>query len=240
MNIQSELPPLRSLPKGRDHAMRAALMSELMSSPYPAKTRQPLRRRLLTPAFAGIITVPILIAAVVVGTWQTGDRAPGRSATPGPISSQGTSATPGPISSQGMSADRAFPASCAESYDLATLKKRAFAFDGTVSRITAMQPPTDGSGVLDGYVTVTFTVNEWFRGGNQGTVTLDMGGSMGGSVVIEDQEISYGVGTRLLVSGEPRFGGSPLHAAIAWGCGFTRYYDKDTAASWRQAFSQNG
>lgn len=227
MNIQNELPPLRSLPSGHDQAMRAALVSELVSSTFPANTRQPMRGRLLTPAFAGIVTVPILIAAVVVGTWQTGDRAPGRSATPGPISSQGP--LPGNLSS-----------SCAESYDLTALKRRAFAFDGTVSGITAMQPPADGSGALNGYVTVMFTVNEWFRGGDQGTVTLDMIGPMGGSLVIEDQEMSYGVGTRLLVSGEPRFGGSPLQAAIAWPCGFTRYYDTGTAASWHQAFSQNG
>ena len=227
MNIRSELPPLRSLPKGHDQAMRAALVSELVSSTFPANTRQPLRRRLLTPAFAGIVTVPILLAAVVVGTWQTGDRTPGRSATPVPISSHG------PLPSN-------LSFSCAESYGLTTLKRRAFAFDGTVSLITAMQPPADGSGALDGYRTVTFTVNEWFRGGDQGTLTVDMAGPTGGSLVIEDQEMSYGVGTRLLVSGEPRFGGSALQAAIAWGCGFTRYYDKDTAESWHQAFSQNG
>ena len=223
MNIQSKLPPLRSLPIGHSQAMRAALVSELLSSNFPVNTRQPLRRRLLTPAFAGIVTVPILIAAVVAGTWLTGDRAPGRSATPGPISSQG------PLPSN-------LSASCVESYDLATLKKRAFAFDGTVSRITTMQPPADGSGALDGYRTVTFTVNEWFRGGDQSTVTLDMIGPL----VSPDQKVSYGVGTRLLVSGAPRFGGSPLQAAIAWACDFTRYYDKDTAASWQQAFSQNG
>jgi len=223
MNIQNELPPLRSLPKGHDQATRAALVSELVSSSFPANTRQPLRRRLLTPAFAGIVTVPIVIAVVVVGTWQTGDRAPGRSAIPVPISSQG------PLPSNVI-------ADCVEGYDLTTLKHVAFAFDGTVSRITAMQPPADGSGALDGYRTVTFTVNEWFRGGDQSTVTLDMIGPL----VSPDQKVSYGVGTRLLVSGAPRFGGSPLQAAIAWACDFTRYYDKDTAASWHQAFSQNG
>lgn len=223
MNIQSKLPPLRSLPVGHSQAMRAALESELVSSNFPMNMRQPLRRRILTPAFAGIVTVPILIAAVVVGSWQTGDRAPGRSQPPFPISSQG------PLPSN-LSAD------CVELYDLVTLKHVVFAFDGTVSRITAMQPPADGSGALDGYDAVTFTVNEWFRGGDQGTVTLDMIRPL----ISEDQELSYGVGTRLLVSGAPRFGGSPLQAAIAWGCGFSRYYDKDTAASWHQAFSQNG
>lgn len=221
MNIQNELPPLRSLPSGHDQAMRAALVNELMSSTFPTNMRQPLRRRLLTPAFAAYVTVPILITAVVAGTWLTGDNAPGQSATPVPISSQG------PLPSNLI-------ASCVAGYDLTTLKGRAFAFDGTISRITAMQPPADGTGVLDGYLTVTFTVNEWFRGGDQATVTVDMLGPTINSV----QQMSYGVGTRLLVSGEPRFGGSPLQAAIAWACDFTRYYDKDTAASWHQAFSQ--
>lgn len=47
---------------------------------------------------------------------------------------------------------------------------------------------------------------------------------------------SYGLGTRLLVSGEPRWGGGALTDAMAWGCGFTRYYDKATADNWRAAF----
>lgn len=222
MNIQNELPPLRSLPSGHDQMIRAALVRELMSSSFPTNTRQPLRRRFLTPAFAGIVTVPLLMAAVVAGVWLTGDGTPGRSATPVPISSRG-------------SLPSNLIADCVEGYDLTTLKHRAFAFDGTVSRITAMQPPTDGSDAPNEFLPVTFTVNEWFRGGDQSSITLDMIGPW----VSSDQEISYDVGTRLLVSGEPRFGGRPLQAAIAWACGFTRYYDKDTAASWRQAFSQN-
>ena len=223
MNILSELPPLRSLPKGHDQAIRAALVNELVSLSFPANTRQSLRRRILTPAFAAIVTVPILLAALVVGAWLTGDRAPGRSATPVPISSRGP--VPGNL-----------VADCVEIYGPTTLKHRAFAFDGTVTRTSAMQPPADGSGALDGYLTVTFKVDQWFRGGDQATVTLDMIGPAINSV----QQMSYGIGTRLLVSGEPRFGGRPLQAAIAWGCGFTRYYDRDTAALWHQAFSQNG
>jgi hypothetical protein len=35
---------------------------------------------------------------------------------------------------------------------------------------------------------------------------------------------SYAVGTRLLVSGEDQ---------IVWACGFTRYFDEETAAAWR-------
>ena len=228
MNILSELPPLRSLPDGHEHAMRAALVNELVSLSFPANTRQPLLRRILTPAFAAIVTIPILVAAVFVGTWLTGNPAPGRSASPVP------SANRGPLPSN-------LSASCVQGYDLTTLKSRAFAFDGTVTRTSAMQPPADGSGALDGYLTVTFSANEWFRGGDQTTVTVDMLGPLDmHGMINSEQEMSYGLGTRLLVSGEPRFGGRPLQAAIAWGCGFTRYYDKDTAALWRQAFSQNG
>ena len=223
MNILSELPPLRSLPKGNDQAIRAALVNELVSLSFPANTRQPMRRCLLTPAFAAIVTVPILLAAVVVGAWLTVDRAPGRSATPVPISSRG------PLPSN-------LSASCVQGYDLTTLKGRAFAFDGTVTRTSAMQPPADGSGALDGYLTVTFKVEQWFKGGDQATVTLDMLGP----TINPEQQMSYGVGTRLLVTGEPRYGGRPLQAAIAWACGFTRYYDKDTAALWHQAFRQKG
>lgn len=54
----------------------------------------------------------------------------------------------------------------------------------------------------------------------------------------EDGPPSYGVGTRLLVSGEPRWGGTdPLRDAFAWGCGFTRYYDAQAATDWTDAFS---
>ena len=221
MNILSELPPLRSLPDGHEHAMRAALVNELVSFSFPATTRQPLRHRLLTPAFAAMVAIPIVLAAVVVGAWMAGNPAPGRSASPVPIASRG------PLPSN-------LVASCVERYDLTTLKRRVFAFDGTVLRTAAMQPPADGSGALDGYLTVTFKVDQWFKGGDQATVTLDMIGP----TINSAQQMSYGVGTRLLVSGEPRFGGRPLQAAIAWGCGFTRYYDKDTAALWRQALSQ--
>ena len=46
---------------------------------------------------------------------------------------------------------------------------------------------------------------------------------------------AYQIGTRLLVSGTPRWGGAPLADPIAWGCGFTRYYSRATAAEWSTA-----
>jgi hypothetical protein len=168
--------------------------------------------------FTGIVLV--LIAAVSAGTWFAGDRSPiGPEAQ---ILSSRVGAVPG-----------AFVASCVETYDLVRLKNREFAFDGTVTQTEVMKSPADGAPALDGYLTVTFHVNEWFRGGAQDTVTVDMIGPS----LSPDQELSYGVGSRLLVTGEPRLSGSPLMAAVAWGCGFTHYYDQATAAAWRQAFA---
>jgi hypothetical protein len=166
--------------------------------------------------------VLVLIAAVSAGTWFAGDRSP-----VGP-EAQILSSRVGAVSG-------AVGSSCVETYDLVRLKNRAFAFDGTVSQTDVMKPPADGTVALDGYLAVTFHVNKWFRGGVQGTVTVDMIGPL----MSPDQELSYGVGSRLLVTGEPRFGGSPLKDAVAWGCGFTRYYDQATAASWRQAFGSS-
>jgi len=120
-----------------------------------------------------------------------------------------------------------------EQYSPATVKGRAFAFDGTVSRIAATPPPAEGSVALPGYSAVTFEVHEWFRGGDQPTVTVDMMSPPTAGVVSSVEGVDYGVGTRLLVSGEPRFGGSPLKAPIAWGCGFTRPFDASIAAAWR-------
>lgn len=43
------------------------------------------------------------------------------------------------------------------------------------------------------------------------------------------------VGTRLLVSGEPRWGGEPLEDPLAWTCGFTQPWSEDAAAEWEAA-----
>lgn len=134
--------------------------------------------------------------------------------------------------------------SCVESYTLQTLAEQAFAFDGTVLSLGAARSDR-ALGLTDdpGYIGVTFTVTEWFRGGNPPQITVDMlppssaptatsggeGNSVGGP--------SYGVGSRLLVSGGPRWGGPPLQNPVAATCGFTRYYQQQTAAAWRQALA---
>ena len=46
----------------------------------------------------------------------------------------------------------------------------------------------------------------------------------------------YEIGSRLLVSGEPRFGGSPMTDPVAWACGFTRWYTPADARTWQDTF----
>jgi hypothetical protein len=87
---------------------------------------------------------------------------------------------------------------------------------------------------------VTFAVHEWWRGGPASTVTVDLQLSPGGRTTSEEVSPPYGVGTRLLVSGEDRWGGKPLDDALAWGCGFTRYHDRATATAWREAMAPPG
>lgn len=48
---------------------------------------------------------------------------------------------------------------------------------------------------------------------------------------------AYEVGTRLLVSGESRWGEEILRDGLAWGCGFTRHHDADMASLWADATS---
>ena len=71
---------------------------------------------------------------------------------------------------------------------------------------------------------VEFKVHEWFTGGVDPTAVVWVPANLM-------------PGDRLLVSGEPRWGGAPLDDAIAWlGCGgFTTPYSAETAQVWRDA-----
>lgn len=97
---------------------------------------------------------------------------------------------------------------CAFRYSVRAVQARGFAFDGTVVAI--------------GDAGVTFDVREWFAGGDAANVTLTMAGPTQSGM--SESPPSYTVGTRLLVSGEDQ---------IVWGCGFTRYFEEETAAAWR-------
>ncbi len=82
---------------------------------------------------------------------------------------------------------------------------------------------------------VTFQVHEWFKGGDANSAVVDMTQPSTTAKGIDETVPSYQVGTRLLVSGMPRWGGAPLDEAIARGCGFTRYYGPERAAEWAAA-----
>lgn len=143
-----------------------------------------------------------------------------------------TSVREGPPRS-GPVGDSGATASCVEAYSATTIGNRDFAFDGTVVAVAAGASSAPGQGGLD-TAAVTFRVNEWFKGGTDDTVSVDMAAPT--NSVGQDQVPSYEQGTRLLVSGEPRWGGEPLDDPIAWTCGgFTRYYEEAVAEEWRGA-----
>jgi hypothetical protein len=115
-------------------------------------------------------------------------------------------------------------ASCVETFSLDGLSGRSFAFDGTVVEVGREVDPKledDGSGVQP-QRRARFEVAEWFTGGSGDTVLVWL-----------QRDVS--VGDRLLVSGEPRWGGAPLDDAIQWECGWTVEHSSSAAAAWREA-----
>ena len=146
-----------------------------------------------------------------------------------PVAAPAWDGRSGPLAETGDSA------SDCTGYTLAGLAERTFVFDGTVTAIGDDVSNRPGMGQLD-LAGVTFSVNEWYRGDGPDTVTIDLPISGRAVSAGDDDGPSYGVGTRLLVSGEPRWGGdAAFDQPIAWTCGgFTRYYDPETAQAWRQ------
>lgn len=225
------MPDLKTALSGLVHERTPAVHPQF----HDVDSRAMARLRKRRAALAGIPLVLVLAAA---GTRVLGTQSPTRSTSQAPISTGAThqpvSAVPSsksPAASRSGAVPLAGVASCVETYGLPALAQRAFAFDGTVASIVG-DPRALARGGLPGYVFVTFSVHEWFRGGSGTTVTVDLFGP----AVNVGHETSYRAGTRLLVSGEPRYGGGPLRDPIGWGCGFTRYYDQATATAWGQAF----
>ena len=103
--------------------------------------------------------------------------------------------------------------SCVESYSLSTLPNRESALDGTISAINGNE--------------VTFTVNSWYKGGTESTVTLDGNGMVGGAITSAGGP-SLTIGERYLVAGDGGF---------VWLCGFTQRYEPGIAQQWRDALS---
>ena len=141
-----------------------------------------------------------------------------------PAASSSDSELPDPTAGRTGALEGSADMSCAEEYTPAALTNRAFAFDGVVTDIGGSVSDQGGEGDL-GLPGVTFRVYQWFSGGEDRTFKVDLQAPRG----------SFGVGSRLLVSGESRWGKPDLADAIAWGCGFTRYFDAKTAHAWEQA-----
>lgn len=110
--------------------------------------------------------------------------------------------------------------SCAEAMTAETLQGRDFAFDGTVLTVVPAGEVDEDAGHLPSYPVAEFEVHEWFQGGS------------GDSVAVKMQREAV-AGERLLVSGEPLYGGEPLDDPIAWECGFTVRHNDATAETWR-------
>jgi hypothetical protein len=173
--------------------------------------------------------VAALVGAVVVYQSSSGPVPVGGSTPSGQPSQPASGAipsTPSDKPSQGMAG------SCAFTYSLPELKKRGFAFDGTV--LAAVE---DQAQAIPTYL-VTMRVEEWFRpGAGPEQVTVRMYRAPGEASYGTPSEFGpeYTIGSRLLTAGESLSGsGDPLKHPVAWGCGFSRTYDVRTAATWRQ------
>jgi hypothetical protein len=179
------------------------------------------------PVLVALAAFVIAVAIGGVSLWAASpwDGGSGQTTTPSGDTEPGLvgDSEPGPVTSRG---------SCVEQYGPDTLSNRAFAFDGTVKSVEVRSDPKLPAGDQDVHW-VTFTVNYWYKGGAGDEVGVWIEG-----LVLEDST-AIEEGARLLVSGEPRWGGAPLEDAIAWICGgFTRGYTNEEANLWADSLRQ--
>jgi hypothetical protein len=193
------IPSSTSLTDADTHR-RAALLEEILDMTQTTTNPDSLRQP-GRKRYAGILAAGVVAAAIVgiiVFTTRNDDNKP----TAAPTTSVSSTETP-PI---GLG-------SCVESYSLSTLSHRELVFDGTVSAIDGNQ--------------VTFTVNNWYKGGAESAVSLDGNGMVGGAITSSGGP-TLTVGERYLVAGDGGF---------VWSCGFTQPYESGTAQQWRDALS---
>ena len=216
-------------------ALRHHFAAEAADSPSAEPLQRGVRRRIArrrlvqTTAIAGCLAV---IGGVVVAIEHRSS--PPRAKIAAAAASKSPDARVSPRHGA-LPAQRG--ASCAVQYSASALNARVFAFDGTVRSIQAEPSATAAPDrprlPLD---RVTFRVDRWFRGGSGSTTTILMSPP---ARVAQDSAAetfeSYQAGTRLLVSGD-RQSATDGGLLVAWSCGFTRYYDDGTAASWASAF----
>jgi hypothetical protein len=191
-----------------------------------AAARRRIVRRVLAPVVAAAGTAAAVVGAIAVYQTTSGPMV----ASPAPITRPVTTPTaPSGKPSQGAAA------SCVVGYSAAELQKRGFAFDGTVLKVVE-----DPGGAMPSYL-LTFQVHEWFKplGGGSTVTVRTITPPQGSGHDVSAEFPDYTVGTRLLIAGEPQWGGSNLlKDAFAWGCGFSRPYTPDDAATWRKLLSK--
>ncbi|MEV0795754.1 hypothetical protein [Kribbella sp. NPDC050459] len=199
-----------------------------------------VRRRVFVPTLAATATAAAVIGGVAI---HRGTSEPDPVAVPGPTSSAPRPSTTSPrpsTTSPRSSATSPRPSqgiagSCAVGYSPAELKKRAFAFDGTVEK--AVRAP---DAAFPSYL-LTFTVHEWFKpvGGGRTVTVRTATPPQGSGYQVSVDFPDYTVGRRLLIAGEPQWGGAdPLKDPYAFGCGFSRAYAPGDAATWRTLLSK--
>ena len=197
----AEADPAKSTVVASDSPAAQALFERItMDHANPAPTR---RRTLALAAAVAVVAITITGAAIAATSDDDGTTTTTQVATPEPSNGGGTPA--GGITPGGA-------ASCVELYDESTLGSREVAFDGTVNAVEGDD--------------ITFTVNEWYRGGDTSEVTL-AGANMLGGVTSAGTALPLEVGARLLVAGDGGF---------AWACGFTQPYAPAVAATWADTF----
>ncbi|SDE97633.1 hypothetical protein SAMN05660662_0490 [Blastococcus aurantiacus] len=186
------------------------------------------RRRARAAAAAGLIAAVVVVGGGTVAAWD-----------PGGAAGSADSDAAAPTGVGALAGDAA--ADCAGGYSTVGLsadltREGAFALDGTVAEI---EPGPDlGPEMPRQYATVRFRVHTWYHGGSGGTVDVLLDPPDIGSQTSDVK--SYGVGTRLLVSGlltstERASGAMTVdgdEAYFGFSCGATRYHDEATAAEW--------
>lgn len=183
-----------------DTHRRAALLEEILEVTQTTTSPKSIDQP-GRKRYAGILAAGVAAAAIVgiiVVTTTNDDDKPATAPTTSVLSTVGPSVGIG---------------SCVEFYSLSTLPNRELAFDGTVSAINGNE--------------VTFTVNNWYRGGTESTATLDGNGLVGGAITSAGGP-NLNIGERYLVAGDGGF---------VWSCGFTQPYEPSTAQQWRDALT---
>ena len=191
-----------------------------------ARRRADRRRRIRLTWGAGWLVAASVIGVAVVSVGVGARPAPDGPASAPPMRSPRL--TQAPDSKPTGALPGASGAAC-KIYTPENVARLAVAFDGTVTAVDESR--TDPEDALMRLAPTTFTVHRWYRGGTGDTVTVAI--PVGAS--IDPGPPTFHVGTRLLVSGRGRNEGTPGQNVVAWGCGFTRYYDPATADSWRVA-----